>query len=138
MKTIFGDTYYFLAVGSDRDQGHQQALQYAARYTGQIVTTEWVLTELADALSSPAQRPRFLNLIELINADENWIIVESSHALFQRGMALFSQRPDKSWSLTDCISFVVMQEHDITEALTADRHFEQAGFVPLFHGSIHS
>jgi len=44
---------------------------------------------------------------------------------------LYQNRPDKNWSLTDCISFVVMQEHGITEALTADRHFEQAGFVPL-------
>ena len=131
MKTIFGDTYYFLAVGSDIDQGHQRAAQYAASYQGRIVTTEWVLTEVGDALSSPAQRARFLELLELISDDENSLVVEASHELFERGVALFSQRPDKEWSLTDCISFVVMEEQGITEALTADRHFEQAGFTVL-------
>ncbi len=82
MKTIFGDTYYFLAVGNDRDQGHERAFECAANHRGQVVTTEWVLTEVGDALSAPAQRPRFLNLIELIRDDENWIVVEASHELF--------------------------------------------------------
>lgn len=131
MTAIFGDTYYFLAVGNDRDQGHQRSVHYAASYRGQILTTEWVLTEVADALSAPAQRLRFLALMELIGSDGKWGVVESSHELFRRGVALFSERPDKSWSLTDCISFVVMAEHGLSEALTADRHFEQAGFVPL-------
>ncbi len=132
MKTIFGDTYYFLAVGNNRDQGHQRAVQYAASYTGQIITTEWVLTEVADALSSPIQRAQFVALLDLIESDKNWTVVGASHDLFQRGVALFSHRPDKHWSLTDCTSFVVMQEYGITEALTADKHFEQAGFVSLF------
>jgi len=131
MKTIFGDTYYFLAVGNERDEGHLRTVQYAAKYKGQILTTEWVLTEVADALASPAQREQFLSLLQLISDDANWIVVEASHDLFARGATLFSQRPDKSWSLTDCISFVVMEEQGISEALTADHHFEQAGFVPL-------
>ncbi len=71
MKTIFGDTYYFLAIGSEQDQGHRRAVAYAAGYTGRIVTTEWVLTEVGDALSSPVQRTRFLELIGLIQSDEN-------------------------------------------------------------------
>lgn len=128
MKTIFADNYYFLAVGSDRDEGHEQAIQFASTYTGKLLTTEWVLTEVGDALSSPVQRPRFLKLIELITDDENWKIIESSHELHQEGVSLFSKRHDKFWSLTDCISFRVMVENGITEALTADHHFEQAGF----------
>ena len=131
MTTVFGDTYYFLAVGSETDQGHRRAAEFAVSYTGRILTTEWVLTELADALASVAQRQKFLTLLKLILEDENWIVVESTHELFERGIALFSQRPDKDWSLTDCISFEVMKEQGITEALTADHHFEQAGFVPL-------
>jgi predicted nucleic acid-binding protein len=131
MKAIFGDTYYFLAIGNEHDQGHQRAVQYAASYKGQILTTEWVLTEVADALASPAQRGQFLTLLELIKDDSNWTVVAASHELFDRGIAFFSQRSDKSWSLTDCISFVVMQEHGLTEALTADHHFEQAGFIGL-------
>ncbi len=131
MTEVFGDTYYFLALGNDRDQGHQRAVQFAVNYKGRILTTEWVLTEIADALSSPSQRGDFLKLLALINNDENWIVIEASHDLFARGVALFFERADKSWSLTDCISFVVMQEHGLSEALTADHHFEQAGFVPL-------
>jgi uncharacterized protein len=131
MKSIFGNTYYFLAVGNERDEGHLRAVQYAASYKGQILTTEWMLTEVADALALPAQRGQFLTLLELINDDPNWTVIPASHELFGRGIALFSQRTDKEWSLTDCISFVVMQEHGLTQALTADHHFEQAGFVPL-------
>lgn len=131
MNTAFADTYYFLAIGNDRDQGHERASGHAANYRGRVVTTEWVLTEVADALSGPEQRPRFLNLLELINSDENWVVIEASHDLFQRGVDLFSRRLDKSWSLTDCISFVVMEQQGITDALTADHHFEQAGFVPV-------
>jgi predicted nucleic acid-binding protein len=84
MTTIFGDTYYFLAVGNDRDQGHRRAVDYAASYTGRVMTTEWVLTEVADALSSPEQRERFLSLLQLIKDDANWVVVEASHALFDR------------------------------------------------------
>ena len=131
MNSIFADSYYFLAVGNDRDQGHRRAVDFANRYVGEIVTTEWVLTEVGDALAAPFQRPRFLNLIELIDSDTSWVVVESSHELFERGVQLYSNRPDKNWSLTDCMSFVVMEEQGLTEALTADRHFEQAGFVPL-------
>jgi predicted nucleic acid-binding protein len=59
------------------------------------------------------------------------IIVETSGKLFRTGVAFYSRRPDKDWSLTDCISFVVMRDRGITEALTGDHHFEQAGFKAL-------
>lgn len=131
MKTVFADTYYFLAIGNERDEGHARSSEFAASYTGGIFTTEWVLTEVGDALSSPQQRPAFLNLLTLIDGDTNWTVIEASHDLYLRGVALFSHRPDKTWSLTDCISFVVMQDRGLAEALTADHHFEQAGFVAL-------
>jgi predicted nucleic acid-binding protein len=63
--------------------------------------------------------------------DPNTVIVEASHDSFVRGVELFAARPDKSWSLTDCTSFVVMEDHGIREALTGDHHFEQAGYVAL-------
>jgi predicted nucleic acid-binding protein len=131
MKTVFGDTYYFLALGNAEDQGHEKAVDFISAYRGQLLTIEWVLTELADALASPDQRARFLQLKALIEQDAAWNVVRSSHDLFERGVDLYGRRSDKAWSLTDCLSFIVMQDYGVREALTADRHFEQAGFVPL-------
>jgi hypothetical protein len=70
-------------------------------------------------------------LVQRLRADANSTIVEANRAIFDAGFDLYSQRPDKDWSLTDCISFVVMNRLRLTEALTADRHFEQAGFKVL-------
>jgi predicted nucleic acid-binding protein len=131
MRAVFVDSYYYLAFVNERDAGHNAAIEYSRKYVGLSVTTEWVLAEVADALSEPAQRPIFLELMARLRNERGVSIVAASHDLFDRGIALFSQRPDKSWSLTDCISFVVMEEHGLTEALTADHHFEQAGFVRL-------
>ena len=58
-------------------------------------------------------------------------VVPANDALFDEGVQLFANRLDKEWSLTDCISFVVMEQNGLTEALTGDHHFEQAGFVAL-------
>ena len=66
-----------------------------------------------------------------LRANPNITITAASAELFERGCRLYADRPDKDWSLTDCISFVVMEEKAITEALTADHHFEQAGFNAL-------
>ncbi len=60
------------------------------------------------------------------------MIVGGSDDLFRRGLKLYVERPDQTWSLTDCISFVVMEEHRIRDALTRDHHFEQAGFRAVF------
>lgn len=131
MKTVFADAYYYLAFVNERDAGHERAVEFSQTYRGPTLTTEWILTEVADALSAPEQRGVFLELLAQLRGDPGLTIVEASHDLFDRGIALFSERPDKSWSLTDCMSFVVMQEHGIDEALTADRHFQQAGLIPL-------
>ena len=76
-------------------------------------------------------RPAFLELLGLLASSPDARIVEPTQELFDRGVELFSQRLDKEWSLTDCISFVVMADEEIAEALTGDRHFEQAGFRTL-------
>lgn len=95
------------------------------------VTTTWVLTEVADAMAGISQRGRFVAFLKLLRGERTVAIVPASSELFDLGMQLYTQRPDKDWSLTDCISFVVMKQHGLTEALTADRHFEQAGFKAL-------
>ena len=63
--------------------------------------------------------------------DVSTTILPPTLELFEAGCDLYEQRPDKEWSLTDCISFVVMHNHGLTDALTADRHFQQAGFQAL-------
>jgi plastocyanin len=78
MKTVFADTYYFLAIGNERDEGYSRSVEFAESYTGQILTTEWVLTEVGDALSALQQRPDFLNLISLIQRDANWTVKNAS------------------------------------------------------------
>jgi len=135
MRVVFADSYYYLAFVNERDAGYSEAIEFSHSYVGQSVTTEWVLTEVADALSESELRPIFLELLAQLRNQPGLLIVEASHDLFERGIALFTQRPDKKWSLTDCISFVVMEEQGISEALTADHHFEQAGFVPLLGSS---
>ena len=79
----------------------------------------------------PIDRQRAIDLIVALESDPKVRIVPADETLVREGFALYRQRPDKDWSLTDCISFVVMQREHITEALTADHHFEQAGFVAL-------
>jgi predicted nucleic acid-binding protein len=131
MKPIFADTYFFLAIINPRDAGHQKAVAAAQGRTGSLVTTAWVLTELADGLASTADRQLYQLILSDIQDDPSAAIVPASQELLDRGQALYFARPDKQWSLTDCISFVVMEEQHIIEALTADHHFEQAGFVAL-------
>jgi predicted nucleic acid-binding protein len=96
-----------------------------------MVATAWVLTEFADALWHPANRARFITTLNHLKTNPQGRIVPANEATFDKGVKLFEARADKEWSLTDCISFVVMQQEGITEALTGDHHFEQAGFVAL-------
>ena len=97
-----------------------------------MTTTEYILVELANTLADSPKRSRYLDLYNFLLVDPMVTIVESSPALFASGMDLYARRPDKGWSLTDCISFVVMEREGIRDALTGDRHFEQAGFNILF------
>ena len=130
MNSVFADTYYYLALVNPRDVGHAKSVAYAKLATGRMVVTDWVVTELADGLCAIANRPLFTRLLNIIRGGST-TVVPFDAGLMDRGLALFAVRADKDWSLTDCISFVVMQEHGILEALTADHHFEQAGFVAL-------
>jgi uncharacterized protein len=131
MSAVFADTFYFLALLNDRDAGHAKALVIAAT-NRELVTTAWVLTEVGDAFSAPENRAAFIDLLDMLRDAPDARIIGPSQELFDQGLDLFRQRPDKEWSVTDCISFIVMRQLGITEALTGDRHFEQAGFRELF------
>ena len=129
-NALFADTFYFLALLNGGDQHHTAAARYDAAQPS-LVTTAWVLTEVGDALSAPDNRPAFLGLLDVLQETSDVHIIPPFIELFERGVELYRQRADKDWSLTDCISFVVMADEKISEALTGDRHFEQAGFRAL-------
>jgi len=135
VKPVFGDTAYFLALVNARDQLHGQAMTLSRDPPGPMVTTEWILMELGDGLSLPPVRVKFSRLVDSLQIQPDVAIVPATHELFLTASLLFAQRPDKAWSLTDCTSFAVMREHGIKAALTADHHFEQAGFERLLHPS---
>ncbi len=131
MKTVFADAFYFLALLSDRDDAHVQAVEIAQSRRENVVTTTSVLTEVADALATAASRTLFPVLLHRVRNNPRTTIIPPSQELFDKGAELYAGREDKDWSLTDCISFVVMDEMEIQEALTGDRHFEQAGFTAM-------
>jgi hypothetical protein len=131
MTTLFADTSFYVALLNVRDLHHQRALDFLRVPTGQVVTTEYVVVEVGNFMRRPADRAYFLALLEDLEHDENTSLIPSSSELLAQGVELFRQRPDKSWSITDCTSFVVMRERGITDALTADVHFRQAGFAAI-------
>jgi predicted nucleic acid-binding protein len=128
----FADTYFYLALLDEGDQHHARVSAYAARHAIPIITTRWVLTETANALAGSASRATVAEFLAQLEADPEVQIAGPTDALYQRGLTLYARRADKTWSLTDCISFVVMEDGGVREALTGDRHFAQAGFVPVF------
>jgi len=134
MSRYFADTHFFIAVVNVEETEHDSAMAYAARTDIQYLTTFAVLFELADALSSRRRRAGAIEVVEEFLSMPNAQVEPVTPDLFERAMRLYKERPDKDWSLTDCLSFVVMQEHGITEALTGDKHFEQAGFTALLRG----
>ncbi len=131
MSRYFVDTAHWLALGNSRDQWHERALAWASTVKGRFWTTDYILLELADGLSNAPLRSDAVTLIDDLRHDASTIIIPQSRELFERGLALDRTRSDKDWSLTDCISFVVMWDEGLSDALTSDHHFEQAGFRAL-------
>jgi uncharacterized protein len=131
MTAVFADTLFYVALLSRRDTCHQAAVSWASNHRLSVVTTEFVLLEAANFCRSPRDRQRFGRFIESLKLNPLTTIVPCDSNWFQRGLERFKTRSDKEWSLTDCISFVVMEEFALTEALTRDHHFEQAGFHAL-------
>jgi uncharacterized protein len=131
MKPLFADTSFYVALVNPHDVAHAKAFQAGEQFHRPVVLTDFVLLELGNALSGAGQRNLFLKLVANLRSDRNVRIIPASRDLLDRGLRLFSRRADKDWSLTDCTSFVVMEEEKLTDALTADHHFEQAGFTAL-------
>jgi predicted nucleic acid-binding protein len=130
MTEVLVDSYFWLGAINSRNPYHAQILQTPKPPRG--VTTDAVLLEVMDALSSPRVRETAAQFWKHIHADSDLVIVRLDEKLLNRAVAIYEQHRDKAWSLTDCTSFVVMKDRGIAEALTADHHFEQAGFTIRF------
>jgi uncharacterized protein len=128
MSEVFADTFYFVALLNPSDSAFQRAHVATSTQRSKLVTTRWVLAELGNMLSKPPMRAAFSNTLEALTFDPSVVIVDDDKRWFAEGVELYAARLDKEWSLTDCISFAVMKDRGITEALTGDHHFEQAGF----------
>lgn len=133
MKAVFADTFYYIALLDANDSAHKAAVDVTRQLKFPIETTGFVLLELANALSASRHRGVFGSFLHHLRANPNVIIHEADRELFDLGVEVYREREDKDWSLTDCISFVVMHREGLTEALTGDHHFQQAGFKTLLN-----
>jgi predicted nucleic acid-binding protein len=128
---IFLDTGYLIALADPRDNLHRRALAWAARIRETGVLTDYVLLETVNFFSAVPDRPRAHALARAVRRSPGYRVIDASPGVFAAGLKLHSERPDKEWSLTDCISFQVMREWGLRQALAYDEHFEQAGFEAL-------
>ncbi len=131
MNTVFADAFYFVARLNRHDQHHERVLEFSRGFRARLLTSDWVLMEVADALAASECRGRVREFILHLRGPAACEIVPASRGLLDRALELYDQHADKQWTLTDCVSFVIMRECNLTDALTGDRHFEQAGFAAL-------
>lgn len=131
MNVVFADTSYFLAFLGEKDQHHNRALGWARALRARVLTTEYILVEVGNSLIRGGDRAVFADFYVSIHQQASVEVIPASTAFLDRGAKFFASRPDKEWSLTDCISFVVMHERRLQEALSTDRDFEEAGFRAL-------
>ena len=130
-KSIFIDSSYILALVNTHDEFHKIAKRLANEINTKLVTTEAILVEIGNALSRLQWRELSIATLNDLRNDESVKVIPISPELFTKALKLYSSRLDKEWGMTDCISFVVMKDRKLTDALTTDHHFEQAGFKVL-------
>lgn len=134
MKMVFADICYFIALLNPNDRLHNMAIE-VSRNLGyvRIITSEMVLVEMLNALSKHGETMRKLvtDTVKSLEKNPNNIIVPQTSLQFQSTINRYASRLDKDWGATDCASFILMEEKGISEALTSDHHFTQAGFTIL-------
>jgi uncharacterized protein len=134
MKTVFADTFYWIALANPRDSWHEKASSLSKTlHPFRTITSDEVLVEF---LASFSDKGRFLRdiavkLVRRILDDANIVVRPQTRDSFLEGLRFYESRPDKEYSLTDCISMSIMHRDKISEVLTRDRHFAQEGFKPL-------
>ncbi len=132
MKQIFADTGYWIGLVNPRDQIHQKVMKITQELSSvRLLTTEMVLVELLNSFSDSPFRRAVAGMVLKLRNDRNLRIVPQTSEQFEGALRRYKQAADKSWSLTDCASFEVMEAEQIQVALTHDQHFAQAGFETL-------
>ncbi|HXC25254.1 MAG TPA: PIN domain-containing protein [Gemmatimonadaceae bacterium] len=127
---VFLDTSFALAAFSVTDRHHARALELAfqlQKQNVQIITTHAIMCEIGNHFAKAALKRHGLRAIDAYRRDPSVTILPVTDALYERGLSLYCERLDQDWSLTDCISLIVMQDERLTDALTYDKHFEQSG-----------
>jgi predicted nucleic acid-binding protein len=134
VSAVFVDTGYWIALLNPRDTLHSRALDVSRTLGSRpLLTSEMVLAEWLNDFAGRGEALRrvAVRALRSLSADSRLEIFPQTSALFQQAANLYAARSDKGWSLTDCSSFAIMEQRSLQEALTYDRHFEQAGFVAL-------
>ena len=135
MREAFADTFFWTALANPQDTWHAQAKKLCQSLQGaRIVTTDEVLVEFGAQLGirGPKLRLAAARIIRHLIKDPQVRVIPQSRESFLGGLDLYEARPDKLYSLTDCVSMRTMKDRAIDEALTHDRHFMQEGFRALF------
>ena len=134
MNRIFLDTSFVIALSIENDGYHAVAklwAEYILQNRYAIVTHQGILLEIGDALSKPQWRKTAANMLSFLQQDRTVEIISINHEVIDAALQLFVSRYDKNWGMTDCMSFAVMRQMHLESALTADKHFVQAGFRAL-------
>jgi len=131
----FADTSGYIALWDRRNPTLQSAVRSIFNQARQrrtlFITTSYIIDELVAWMIGRIPYQQIVHLIDDLRQSLWTKIIFVNESLEQRGWQLFKSRPDKFWSLTDCISFIVMGDLGLSEAFTIDHHFRQAGFIPL-------
>jgi len=129
---VFIDTsgfYAQLVLGDDAHVRARDFMKTAAKRRRRFVTTDYVLDETATLLRARGHGQVCSSFFDAIFASQVCRIEWMNAERFAQVVASFLKNQDKGWSFTDCFSFCLMRELGITDALTKDAHFGQAGLV---------
>ncbi len=130
MNDCFADTSFYIALVEANDAAHERAVTISSTVR-RTITTDFVTVELTSYFAASHRRGLIAAFCQDLQANPNVTVVGATRQWIERGLAHYATRPDKQWSLVDCISFLIMEELHLQSALSSDNHFEQAGFRAL-------
>ncbi|MGH1396729.1 MAG: type II toxin-antitoxin system VapC family toxin [Trichormus sp.] len=136
---VFLDTSFAIALAAPQDHLHSRAVHLAKLLDEagtRLITTQTVMLEIGNILCQKPYRHQAIVLLNALASDPKVEIVPLSHELYERAFELYSESSNQEWGFIDCVSFIVMQFCGITEALTANEHFQQVGFRALLRESL--